>query len=80
MLQLGIRVIITFLIIGFFCLPVIYIGGHALEVSMLLLSFTAMFCLRYLFYKMKFDNPNGHEHDFLQRESALELSEYRHEA
>lgn len=34
-----------------------------------------MFGLRYLFYKMKLDNSNAYEHDFLTRDSALELSQ-----
>lgn len=38
-----------------------------------------MFLFRYLFFKMKIDNKNGYDHDFLKRASALELSEARHE-
>lgn len=48
--------------------------------SMFFNPMVLMFGLRYLFFKMKLDNSNAYEHDFLTRESALEFSETQNQA
>lgn len=76
----GLRLIITFVLQLLLGILSAFIGGYFATFNMFFSPMLMMFGLRYLFYKMKLDNSNAYEHDFLTRDSALELSQVQEDA
>lgn len=72
--HLFLRIFITLLLIAVIFLPAFMLGGNYVSICEFVLPLVVMFCLRFIFHKMKLDNPNAYTHDFLKRDSAMELS------